>query len=315
MRTMSLTVHKYGLSALWRPHTESLSLKYIRLYSRLHLSQPRTLTEVIMNGNRIIFRNFWLICGLLYFGASACVSDNGGNLHYDSSTLLAIRQLSIPYINNQLDLEIPFEMRRPRPKKRGQKGGIRMRMGRRKLRTPVPSVITGNTRSIRNKVDELEALAKYDYRFRDSAIMCFTETWLSVVDTDDSVSISGFNVVQADRTAAANKSKGGGVCVYINEKYCTNYCVKHQYCDSNIELLAVGLRPFYLPREFIQVITVVTYIPPSAKYNEASEKLEDLVSSLENNSPDSLIIITGDFNRCPRDALLSNYEGSCLVER
>ena len=49
----------------------------------------------------------------------------------------------------------------------------------RKYKPVLPSVITGNVRSIANKVDELAALVKYDRLYRQCSLICHTESWLT----------------------------------------------------------------------------------------------------------------------------------------
>ena len=44
-------------------------------------------------------------------------------------------------------------------------------------------------------------------------------------DNDKFTTIDGFSCVRSDRTAESNKKKGGGVCVYINNKFCNNYTI------------------------------------------------------------------------------------------
>ena len=101
----------------------------------------------------------------------------------------------------------------------------------------------GNVQSIRNKTDELEACTRYMHEFREANVICLSETWLSGIDPDPV--LPGFSLVRQDRSATAtNKSKEGGVCVFVNDKWCTNVAVKEQHCCQNIELLSVALRPF-----------------------------------------------------------------------
>lgn len=251
------------------------------------------------------------IAGLLFSTNAVCVhlSDNVGRLEYDHASLINIRDsMTSIQLNSIILSAIPPEMHTTKPRKRGKKAGLRVRCRKRRYRVPLPSIITGNARSLRNKSDELEALVRYDFHYRESCVMCFTETWFTEVDTDDSVSVSGFTLVRSDRTAAAKKSKGGGTCVYINDKYCKDISVVEKYCDPHIELLAITLRPFYLPREIHRVGVIVVYMPPSANYNEAIKKLEEVVDTLEDKLPDAAIIITGDFNQCPKNDMLPSYD-------
>ena len=97
--------------------------------------------------------------------------------------------------------------------------------------------------------------------------MCFTETWLykNIADLNDSV--DGFHTVWIDLDCTeSGKRKGGGLAVLVNSRWCNagHIIIKEQLCSLDVELLAVGLRPYHLPREIPHVIIVVLYIPPSA---------------------------------------------------
>jgi ribosome assembly protein 1 len=120
-------------------------------------------------------------------------------------------------------------------------------------------IMTGNVRSLRNKVDELSALCRYDFAYRESSMICLTETWLQERDPDSSVDIDGFTLLRCDRKLNS-KTRGGGVCVYVNEKWCKNVSIVETHCDKNIEILVFSLRSYYLPREINKIITAVIYI-------------------------------------------------------
>lgn len=42
----------------------------------------------------------------------------------------------------------------------------------------------------------------------------------------------------------------GGVCLYVNERYCKNVLVRERLCTKDVELLSVSLHFPYLPSEF-----------------------------------------------------------------
>ncbi|KAI3363759.1 hypothetical protein L3Q82_001375 [Scortum barcoo] len=65
--------------------------------------------------------------------------------------------------------------------------------------------------------------------------------------------------------------------------------------EWDIELLAVSIRPYYLPREFSHVIAITTYIPPSANADAACELLHSVVAQLQTEHPQAFLLITGDF--------------------
>ena len=93
-------------------------------------------------------------------------------------------------------------------------------------------------RSIQNKVDELTTLCLYSYEYRDSAMICMTEFWLSCKDSDGTMETEGFNLVRGDRCESSKKS-GGGVGIFINKRWCNNFSVKEQYCGDNLEYLVI----------------------------------------------------------------------------
>ena len=130
-------------------------------------------------------------------------------------------------------------------RKRGRRGGVRLRLKRQRLRRiPLPSIILANVQSLRNKTDELQANSNYLHEYRNACIMAFSETWLSSRDSDADLSISGFGApVRLDRDAeSTGKSQGGGVCVYINQRWCSNITVRESICTADIELLSLFAR-------------------------------------------------------------------------
>lgn len=101
-----------------------------------------------------------------------------------------------------------------------------------------------------NNTDELTALLGGNRLYRRSSLLCFTKTWLSDRTPEVSVHMHGFTLLRTDRDVVIIcKKVGGGVCVYVNDKWChpRHVMVKERVCDSNVELLAVSSRPYYLP--------------------------------------------------------------------
>lgn len=113
--------------------------------------------------------------------------------------------------------------------KRGSRGGVRQRLKRLNLhRIPLHSILLCNVQSIRNKVDEIQANVIHLEKFRDACIMAFTKTWLTPADVDTDLTLSGFGAqVRLDRDAdVTGKSQGGGVCLYVNQRWCKNITVR-----------------------------------------------------------------------------------------
>ena len=128
-----------------------------------------------------------------------------------------------------------------KPHKRGKRGGVRLRMRRRKYKLPLPSIVLGNAQSLGNKCDELIACCKFQNEYREANLICFSETWLSPDQADPD--LPGFNVYRLDRcSTTTGKKRGGGVCIFVNNRWCTNVTLKESFCEPDIELLSIALR-------------------------------------------------------------------------
>ena len=235
---------------------------------------------------------------------SSPLNSTGTRTQYSREYLLSLRNSRASRSAGTLDLSAA-----PRCtiRKRGRRGGIRQRAKKRRHRLPLPSIVFGNTQSIRNKTDELEACVRYRSEYRDANMLAITESWLT--ENDCNPDLEGFTMVRLDRDEeTSEKSKGGGVCLYINDKWCNNVTVKHKFCSGDIELLSVATRPFYLPREFNQIFTTVVYIPPDGNDNAAAYKIMEVVNSLLSESPESPCFVLGDFNTCRLNRVLPHFK-------
>lgn len=77
----------------------------------------------------------------------------------------------------------------------------------------------------------------------------------------------------------------GGVTCYI-------YLLRI-FCNREVKLLAIRIRPYYLLREFTSVIAITVYIPPSGK---ADVVIRLVTAPLQTKHLGAFIFITGDFN-------------------
>ena len=121
--------------------------------------------------------------------------------------------LQIPGLIRRYPNNIHGETGEKRKRKRGRRGGVRLRLRKMPLnRLPLPSMILGNAQSLRNKMDELQGNARF---LKDCCVMAFTETWLTERDQDSDLMISGFGAPQRlDRDSeVTKKTQGGGVCL------------------------------------------------------------------------------------------------------
>ncbi|KAK7877850.1 hypothetical protein WMY93_031490 [Mugilogobius chulae] len=225
-------------------------------------------------------------------------------LVYTKEQLLALRSAAVLPRDRH---EIPADLLKKT--RRGCRAGRKLREKKRRFRPVLPSVIMGNVRSLSNKTDELAALTRYQREYRDTSLMLFTETWLTTHIPDSAIAMDNFHLLRADRTAESGKKKGGGLAVFVNEKWCKpGHCVvKEQRCNKDIELLAVSVRPYYLPREFTHVIVIAVYVPPSANAETACETLLSCTSTLQTQHPQALFLISGDFNHSSPASVLPTF--------
>ncbi|KAI4890783.1 hypothetical protein NFI96_007798 [Prochilodus magdalenae] len=174
----------------------------------------------------------------------------------------------------------------------------------------IPSVVMGNVNSLANKTDELAALVRNQRLYRECSLLCLTETWLTGNIPDSNVDIPGFTTVRADRDAKlSGKSKGGGLVLFVNIRWCNpgHVTVKERICCRDIELLAVSLRPYYMPRELSHAIAVCVYVPPRADAEIACDVIHATIARLQTQHPDAFFAISGDFNHITLDSVLTAF--------
>ncbi len=244
---------------------------------------------------------------------------------YDKRTLLDIGQRYTNLIQDTLytDPAWPLEILRSteadkgrlnntrrRRKHSGKRAGIRYRLRNRAHSPPLPSILLANVQSLDNKMDDLRARISFQRDIRDCNIICLTETWLTPSVPDTAVTPSdNFSVLRMDRTAEAGKTKGGGVCFFINKKWCDprNISILSRSCSPHLEHLSIICRPFYLPREFSSIVVTAVYIPPKADSSLALSNLHDELSGYINIHPDAACIIAGDFNKANLKKVIPNF--------
>ncbi len=95
---------------------------------------------------------------------------------------------------------------------------------------------------------------------------------MSAMVPDLAIELTGFSVHRSDRTKElTGKSRGGGVCFYINNSWCDerNIHSTKSFCSPDLEFHMLLCRPFWLPREFTAIIITAVYIPPQANTDQA----------------------------------------------
>ncbi len=164
--------------------------------------------------------------------------------------------------------------RRRRRRKRGKRAGVLVRLRRRAFRPPLPTILLANVQSLDNKLCELRARISYQRETRDCCVICLTETWMSAMVPDSAIELTGFSVHRSDRTEElTGKSRGGGVCFYINNSWCNErniHSIK-SFCSPDLEFHTLLCRPFWLPREFKAIIITAVYIPPPSQHRPGTQ--------------------------------------------
>lgn len=193
-------------------------------------------------------------------------------------------------------------------RKRGRRSGHLVRSRRRLSKVPVPSIVLSNVRSVLNKSDELSFRVQNLKDYKNACAICLTETWLTPAHPDSLVQPSGFTMYRRDRDRViTGKDKGGGVCLLVNESWCSDVKIVSQDCSTDIEFLTIKCRPFYLPREFSSVTMTAVYIHPKADSKVALDTLRKVIASTENSDPDTLSIVLGDFNQVNMRTVLPDF--------
>ncbi len=200
--------------------------------------------------------------------------------------------------------------RKRRRRKRGKRAGVLVRLKRRAFRPPLPTILLANVQSLDNKLCELRARISYQRETRDCCVICLTETWMSAMVPDSAIELTGFSVHRSDRTKElTGKSRGGGVCFYINNSWCDErniHSIK-SFCSPNLEFHTLLCRPFWLPREFTAIIITAVYIPPQANTDQALRELYRNISEQETAHPDAAFVVTGDFNKANFRTIAPKY--------
>ena len=234
-----------------------------------------------------------------HFFCEILASDN--SYHVPDSIMITYNRVDLLSLRDSATKSLYNIPKGIKLRKRGNRGGVRVLTKKIGFNPYLPVIITGNVRSLYNKMDELSAWKEHDRRYETSRLLCFTETWLHEDTPEANVKLEGFHVFREDRNEMQTGKKSGGcVCIYVNSKWChpNNSHSKFTYCDPNVELITITCRPYYLPRGFSNVLVTCVYIPPSANYTQATERLGSHIHDLMTKFPDAMIVVTGDFNQC-----------------
>ena len=123
--------------------------------------------------------------------------------------------------------------------------------------------------------------------FKESHVLCCTETWLSPIIVDSMVNIPAKTIFRRDRA-----SRGGGVCIYVDDSlspYC-NIDTQSSYISPDLEIVSIDLKKPGL--KYMKICCI--YRPPRGNHKNCIDKLTEILSRRENFKKE--IWFLGDFN-------------------
>lgn len=159
---------------------------------------------------------------------------------------------------------------------------------------PLPSVLLAKVQSLDNKLDDLRSRRD----IKNCNILCFTESRLN--DDTDNIELTGFSVNPQDKAATSSKTRGGGVCLFVNNSRCVMSNIKEllRYCSPEVEYLMISCRSHYIPRDISSILFGAIYLTPQtdAGTKTTVNELYKAISKHENAHPDAALLMAGDFN-------------------
>ncbi len=195
-----------------------------------------------------------------------------------------------------------------RTRRQGKWADALVKLRRWGLRMPLPSIHLANLRSLPNKIDIFLLLSRLN---RDFIKLCCSVFHGNLAEWRHSRQRASSSELSADqiwlRCRINGKSRGGGTWFYNNERWCTDVRVLKKMCCCDLEMLFINCKQFYSPGEFWPFILVCVYIPLQAHVSSALQKLTDMFTDTEQQHPDSILIILGDFNKANISRELPKY--------
>ena len=184
-----------------------------------------------------------------------------------------------------------------RRRKRGKRADVRARLRANPSWPALPAILLSNVRSLENKLDYIRLQLTTQRDTRDCCVYVYTETGLNDWVPDAAIQLDWLALHRADGDPKlCDKTRGGGLCVYIHADWCNNSVQVSKSCSSLMEYIVVRCGPFHLLRELSSLHIVAVYISPSANAKEALAALCGAINDLKNKHRKGQIIVAIDFN-------------------
>ena len=93
--------------------------------------------------------------------------------------------------------------------------------------------------SLENILDDLRSRLSYQRDIKNCNILCFTKSWLN--NDTDNIQLAGFSVHRQDRTTMSGKTRGGSVCLIVNNSWFVMSNIEEvlRYCLPEVEYLMI----------------------------------------------------------------------------
>ncbi|XP_055603912.1 uncharacterized protein LOC129752143 [Uranotaenia lowii] len=143
-----------------------------------------------------------------------------------------------------------------------------------------------NMNSIRSK-KRLETVLLSSLEL-DYDVFAFCETNLDASISDRMIFPETFSVYRCDRSPTnSDKTSGGGVLIAVNNRF-TSTLINESNCNEEVTVKLVI--------DKIEIFICSIYIPPASGYQRHVSHTANVGSLVKSISPDSKVIIIGDFN-------------------
>jgi hypothetical protein len=125
----------------------------------------------------------------------------------------------------------------------------------------------------------------------------------------NNIQLAGYKLYLQDRTAASGKTRGGSLCILLNNSWCTISKDVSRFCSPEVEYLMITCRPHYLPREFSSIFFIAVYLPPQTDDGTKTtlSGLYMAISKQENAHQEAALLVAGDFNAEKLKSILPNF--------
>ena len=114
---------------------------------------------------------------------------------------------------------IPAFCVKKRHRKMGHRSGILLKIHRRVIKLPLPSVLLANVQSLDNKIVDLRL------RYLTNRTLKTITSYVSPRDTDN-IDLAGCFMYRQNREVTSGKTRGGGVFLFVNNSWCAMSNIK-----------------------------------------------------------------------------------------